>query len=175
MEILSLVEELEDLVKDASAIPFSNRIVLDKDDIGEIIRKINVAIPEEIRRAKWIKEEKDQILIEAKKEAEEILRTAQDEQSRLLDHAKFEENRVIEDARTLADTLINDNEITVLAENHCRNLVKDAEGTADGIRTGAYHYADDMLSELEHKLKGFLETVYHNRTELTKFVKNDNE
>lgn len=173
MELLSLVEELEEMVKDASTIPFSNRIVLDRDDISELIRKVNVAIPEEIRRAKWIKEEKDQILVEAKKEAEEILRSAQEEEMRLLEHAKFEENRVIEDARTLADTLISENEITVLAENHCRSLVKEAETTADDIKTGAYHYADDMLDELEHKLKRVLETVNLNRSELNKFVKSE--
>lgn len=173
MEILSLVEELEEMISDASAIPFSNRVVIDRDEISEIIRKINVAIPEEIRRAKWIKEEKDQILIEAKKEAEEILRNAQEEEARLLDHAKFEESRVIEDARTLADTLISENEITALAEDHCRGLVKDAEKTAYEIKTGAYHYADEMLEELEHKMKTYLETIHHNRSELGKFVKTD--
>lgn len=173
MEILSLIEELEELVNEASTIPFSNRVVIDRDEIGEIIRKINVAIPEEIRRAKWIKEEKDQILIEAKKEAEEILRSAQEEEARLLDHARFEENRVIEDARSLADQLVSNNEITNMAETHCRKLVADAETTAKEIKHGAYEYADEMLEELENKLKDFVETIYHNRTELNKFVKED--
>jgi len=171
MEILGLIDELEELVNEASAIPFSNRIVLDKDDISDILRRINVAIPEEVRRAKWIKEEKDQILIEAKKEAEEILKSAQAEEARLLDHAKFEENRVIEDARSIADNLVSNNEITVLAENHCRNLVDDAESKAKDIKEGAYHYADDMLEELQYKLQDFLETLNHNRSELVKFVK----
>lgn len=174
MEILSLIEELEEMISDASAIPFSNRIVIDREEISEIIRKINVAIPEEIRRAKWIKEEKDQILIEARKEAEEIIRNAQQEESRLLDHAKFEESRVIEDARSLADTLISENEITALAENHGRKLVYEAENKAKDIKIGAYNYADEMLEELEYKLKNFLETVEHNRTELNKFVIKEN-
>ena len=173
MEILGLLEEIEELVNEASTIPFSNRIVLDKDDISEILRKINVAIPEEVRRAKWIKEEKDQILVEAQKEAEEILRSAQEEEARLLNHAKFEENRVIEEARNIADKLVSENEITVLAENHCRNLVGDAERKAADIKDGAYHYADEMLEELQYKLKDFVQTVNHNRTELNKFVQKD--
>jgi len=173
MEILDLLEEIEELINTASTIPFSNRIVLDKDDIEEVLRKINVAIPEEIRRAKWIKEEKDQILIEAKKEAEEIIRAAQEEEARLINHAKFEENRVIEDARNIADNLVSENEITVLAENHCRNLVGNAERTAEDIKNGAYHYADEMLEELQYKLSDFLETINHNRTELVKFVKKE--
>lgn len=173
MDILSLIEELEDAIEDASSIPFSAKVVIDKEEISEIIRKINVAIPEEIRRAKWIKEEKDQIIIEAKKEAEEMIRNAQEEQTRLVDHAKFEENRVIEDARSLADHLICENEITILAENHCRNLVREAEETSNEIRDGAYSYADSMLEELENKLKDFVGTVYHNRTELNKYVNKD--
>ena len=175
MEILGLIEELEEIIEDASTIPFSAKIVIDKEEISEIIRKINVAIPEEIRRAKWIKEEKDQIIIEAKKEAEEMIRTAQDEQMRLVDHAKFEENRVIEDARSLADSLICNHEITVLAESHCKNLVAEAEATAAEIKSGAYEYADSMLEELENKFKNYVETIYHNRSELNKFVNKDNE
>lgn len=175
MEILDLLDEIEELITDASTIPFSNRIVLDKDEITDILKKINMAIPEEVRRAKWIKEEKDQILIEAKKEAEEIIKNAQAEEARLINHAKFEENRVIEDARNIADNLVSENEITVLAENHCRNLVDDAERKAKDIKDGAYHYADDMLEELQYKLKDFMETVAHNRSELNKFVKKDDE
>lgn len=173
MEILDLLQEIEELIDDASTIPFSNRIVLDKDEVNEVLRKINVAIPEEIRRAKWIKEEKDQILIEAKKEAEEIIRAAQEEEARLLNHAKFEENRVIEDARNIADNLVSENEITILAENHCKNLVGDAERKAKDIKDGAYHYADEMLEELQFKLQDFLETVNHNRSELNKYVNKD--
>ncbi len=97
MEILKLVEELEEVVNQASTVPFSNRIMVDKDLISDILEKLAFAVPEEVRRAKWIKEEKDQIMLEAKKEAEDMIRTAQEEQSRLLDHAKFEENRVIVD------------------------------------------------------------------------------
>jgi len=175
MEILGLLEQIEELINEASTIPFSNRIVLDKDDINEIIRKINVAIPEEVRRAKWIKEEKDQILIEAKKEAEEIIRAAQEEEARLINHAKFEENRVIEDARNIADNLVSENEITVLAENHCRNLVDTAEKKAKEIKDGAYHYADEMLEELQFKLNDFIETINHNRSELNKFVQKEDE
>jgi len=175
MEILNLLEEIEVLINDASTIPFSNRIVLDKDDIEEVLRKINLAVPEEIRRAKWIKEEKDQILIEAKKEAEEIIRAAQDEEARLINHAKFEENRVIEDARNIADNLVSENEITILAENHCRNLVEDAERTANEIKDGAYHYTDEMLEELQYKLSDFMETINHNRKELIKFIKTEDE
>lgn len=170
MEILGLIEELEEMISEASAIPFSNRVMIDKEEMSDLIRRINIAVPEEIRRAKWIKEEKDQILIEAKKEAEEILRTAQDEESRLLDHAKFEENRVIEEARTLADDLVSNNQITSMAEGHGRKILQDAEQTALEIKQGAYHYADEMLGELENKLKDFVETVYHNRSELHKFV-----
>lgn len=175
MEILGLIEELEEMINEASAIPFSNRVMIDREDINDLIRRINVAVPEEIRRAKWIKEEKDQILIEAKKEAEEILRSAQEEEARLIDHAKFEENRVIEEARSVADDLVSNNQITNMAETHGRNLVEEAERTANEIKHGAYQYADEMLEELENKLKDFVETVYHNRSELHKYVKEDEE
>lgn len=175
MEILNLIEELKELVEEASAIPFSSKVVIDKEEFSEIVRKINVAIPEEVRRAKWIKEEKDQIIIEAKKEAEEMLRNAQNEQARLLEHAQYEENRVIEDARSLADALVNEHEITELAKDHGRTLVKEANEMSEEIKSGAYKYADSMLEELEAKLEGFTKTVYANRMELNKYVNSEEE
>lgn len=170
MDILTLVEELEEMVSEASNIPFSNRIVLDRDDVIDLIKKVSAAIPEEIRRAKWIKEEKDHILLEAKKEAEEILKSAQAEEARLLEHAKYEENRVIEEARALADDLISNHEITSLAETHARHIVEEASKKADDIKHGAYAYSDEMLSSLEDKMEDFLETLSYNRSELKKFV-----
>ncbi len=175
MEMLKLVEELQEVINEASAVPFSNRIMIDKEIVSELLEKLAITVPEEVRRAKWIKEEKDQIMLEAKKEAEDMIRTAQEEQSRLLDHAKFEENRVIEDARSLADNLISESEITVLAENHCHNLVLTAESTAAEIKSGAYEYADTMLADLQDKLKGFADTIYHNRTELNRYAKREDE
>lgn len=175
MEILTLVELLEEVIEDASAIPFSTKIVIDKEDISEILRRLNVTVPEEIRRAKWIKDEKDQILLEAKKEAEEMIRSAQEEQERLLNHSKFEENRIIEEARTLADKLVSEHEITSLAENHCRALVKEAEGTAQSIKEGAYEYADNMLSELQKQLNHLNKTVEENRNELNIYKVRDME
>ena len=173
MDILGLIAQLEEVVEFASTIPFSAKIVIDKEEISEIIRKINVAIPEEVRRARWIKNEKDQIIIEAKKEAEEMVKTAQEEQDRLVSHAKYEENRVIEDARSLADELISEHEITNLAENHCRTIVREAEETAKEIKDGAYAYVDAMLKELEYKLKDYVTTVTHNRSELNKYANSD--
>lgn len=98
MEILGLVKKIEDLVNNASGIPFSNKIVLDKDDTSEMIRRINESIPEEIRRAKWIKEEINKISIEAKKEAKEMIKLAK------------------KVARSLADNLVKNNEITILGK-----------------------------------------------------------
>lgn len=173
MDILSLVEELEEMVSDASAIPFSSRVMIDKDDILDLIKRINAAVPEEIRRAKWIKEEKDHILLEAKKEAEAILTSAQEEESRLLEHARYEENRVIEEARSLADDLISSHKITSLSEAYGKDLVADAYRKAEEIKTGAYSYSDNMLASLEIKIQKCLETITINRDELKDFVEKE--
>jgi len=69
MEIFTLLEELEDIMEKSRSVPFSNKCIVDKEQILDIIKEIRLKLPEEIKQAKWIKEERQRILVEAQNEA----------------------------------------------------------------------------------------------------------
>ena len=83
MEIFTLLEELEDILENCKTVPFSGKSVVDKEEILEILKEIRLKLPDELKQAKWIKEERQRILVEAQKEADFVVRTIQNEAVRI--------------------------------------------------------------------------------------------
>ena len=73
MEIFTLLDTLEDLLEEGRGLPFSSKGIVDKEQFMDIIKEIRIKLPDELKQAKWIKEERQRILVEAQKEAEEIV------------------------------------------------------------------------------------------------------
>ena len=65
MEILSILEALEDLIEKAMTVPFTGKCMVDRDEILDIIQDIRLKLPDDLKQAKWVLEERARILAEA--------------------------------------------------------------------------------------------------------------
>lgn len=144
MEILSILETLEDVIEKSITIPFSGRCLVDKEEILEIIKEIRLKLPDDIKQAKWVKEERQRILMEAQKEANNVVKEA--------------ENRII--------SMIDEHEITKRAYEQANEIIANAQKNAREIRLGTREYADSILNKVEGILKETLEIIQVNREEL---------
>ena len=77
MEIFTLLETLEDILERSRNIPFSSKGIVDKEEMLEIIKEVRLKLPDELKQAKWVKEERQRIMEEAKKEADNIVKEAE--------------------------------------------------------------------------------------------------
>ena len=69
MEIFNLLDTLEDSISNGKKIPFSNKCIIDENEVVDLIHEIRENLPDELKQAKWVKEERQRILNEAQKEA----------------------------------------------------------------------------------------------------------
>ena len=76
MEILKMIDLLEDKVEQSNSIPLLNRALIDKEEILAAIEEIRLNIPEDMKQARLIKEERKRIIAEAQTEADEIINNA---------------------------------------------------------------------------------------------------
>lgn len=136
--VLQLLDELEEILDNSRAVPFSNKVSVDKEEIYDIISEIRVRLPNELKQSKWVVEERNKILIDAQKEADEIVKSAED--------------RVVR--------LVEDNEVTKKAYDQAAAIIDSAKKTAKEMRLGAVEYSESMLSEAESKLKELKAVVY---------------
>ena len=144
MEIFTLLENIEDILEKSKGVPFSNKVLVDKEEILEIISELRLKLPEELKQAKWIKEERQRILVEAQKEADDIVKEA--------------ENRII--------SMIDEHEITKKAYEKKAEIIETANEMSREISKGTKDYEDNLLNGIEVSLQEALKIIQNNRNEL---------
>jgi hypothetical protein len=73
MDVLVLIDKLDDLVHNAKAVPLTDQVRIDREEIYEILDQMRATIPEEIKQARWIVKERQEMLAEAKRECDRLL------------------------------------------------------------------------------------------------------
>jgi hypothetical protein len=144
MDVLVLIDKLDDLVHNAKPVPLTDQVRVDKEEIYDLLDQMRATIPEEIKQARWIVKERQEMLAEAKREAE----------------------RIIKEAREKQDALISDEEVTRQAERAAEDIIDDARAREREIRLGAEDYADEILNTLEVNLTKFIAAVQRGRERL---------
>ena len=144
MDVLVLIEKLDDVIHDAKSVMMSGDVRVNKEEMYDLLDQMRATIPEEIKQARWIVKERQEMLAEAKREAERIVKEANDEQLRL----------------------VSEQEVVKQAENHAEDIVEEARAREREIRLGAEDYADDILNTLEVNLEKFLAAVQRGRDRL---------
>jgi cell division septum initiation protein DivIVA len=144
MDILALIDRIEELVDTGRNVPFTGGKIVDPEKIYELIDEIRAQFPDELKQARWIVKERQEMLEEAEKEA----------------------NRVLEDAKSRAEAIAAEQEIVKLAEQQAADILDNARAREREIRLGAEDYADEMLANLEVNLGKLLTAVQRGRDRL---------
>ena len=127
MDALELLDELEDIIDKGASVPFSGRCILDKDELLDVLQEIKLKLPEDLKQAKWIKEERQRILQEAQTESDNLIKSAED--------------KII--------AMVNENEITKKAIVQGNQIIENARSNAQQISDSSYNYADSLLETVE--------------------------
>ena len=59
IKVMQLLDELEDILETASKVPFSDKAIVDSEEISQIISDIRLSMPKDIQQAQWVKDEQD--------------------------------------------------------------------------------------------------------------------
>src|SRR5918999_853424 len=144
MDVLVLIDKLDDLVHNAKAVPLTDQVRIDREEIYDILDQMRATIPEEIKQARWIVKERQEMLAEAKREVD----------------------RIVGEAREQAVREASQTEIVKLAERQAQEIVDDARRQARETRLEMEDWADGILSTLEVNLDKFLSAVKRGRERL---------
>ncbi|MER3484708.1 MAG: hypothetical protein C4345_00740 [Chloroflexota bacterium] len=77
IDILFLVDRLESLINAGQRVPFTNKIMIDEKECLDIIDQMRIVVPEEIKQARRVSQDRDRITAQAQAEAERIIKQAQ--------------------------------------------------------------------------------------------------
>jgi vacuolar-type H+-ATPase subunit H len=144
MEIMGLIDRLEDIIANGRKVPLTASVMLSEANLYEVIDELRAALPDELKQARWIVKERQEMIEEADKEA----------------------TRIIEEARARAEMIVAEREVVKLAERKANDLIESAQAREREIRLGAEDYADEMLANLEVNLGKLLTAVQRGRDRL---------
>jgi cell division septum initiation protein DivIVA len=135
MDLATRLDRLEELVREAKSMPLSSSVLVNRDEVLEMIAEMKETLPEEIRRARWIVRDREELLAKARAEGDQIVEQAQEDQLRM---ARKEE-------------------IVARAAKEADRIVSEAEEAARAMRTEAEDYVDAKLAQFEISIQKILE------------------
>ncbi len=141
MEIMEIIDMMEETIDKAPTVPLSGKILVDKEDLLDYIQEMRLVYPDELKEAKWVKDERQRILSEAESRADAMVKNAEEKMIQMVD----------------------ENEITRQAYEQANQLVNDAQTQAASIKTDVDQYADDVLGDVERRLDMLLKKVHDDR------------
>src|SRR6266446_5233518 len=85
MDVLVLIDKLDDLVHNAKAVPLTDQVRIDREEIYDILDQMRATIPEEIKQARWIVKERQEM-----REASqtEIVKLAERQAQEIIDESR---------------------------------------------------------------------------------------
>lgn len=94
--------------------PFTRKVMVEEDRLLDLLDRIRTTMPEEVRQAKWIIQEREKVLQDSQKEA----------------------MRIVDDAQKQIEKRADDSEIVRQAKVNADEILGKAESVAMEIREG---------------------------------------
>lgn len=159
IDVLYLIDRLEELVARGFHVPLGSGVVVHRQRLLDLIDRMRVAMPADIREAREVLQKQEEVLAQAQEEAGRIIARAQAElEERLKDEAvvKAAEERaqkIVREGEERAQALVRD------GETQARERLDEAERSAQQQMEEADLYSLQTMRRLETQLNNFLNTV----------------
>ena len=137
MDIFALIERLEALVNTGQRVPFVNKIMLDEQECLDVIAQMRMSVPDEVRQARRMLQER----------------------SRIPEQARLEAERIVAIAHEQAEEILSEHGLVRAAEDNARQIMEEAEEQASEIQRESDAYAVRSLTDLRTRLEQLHERV----------------
>lgn len=151
MDVFEMLDELEDIVDSGSRIPLLGKVLIDLEEVLDCVDQIRAVLPEEIRQARWVAKERERMIQEAQQEADKLVKKAQSQ----------------------IEQMALENAIVKAAEQKGQEIINKAQALDLEMRKGAYHYAEQILIQLENNLTKALTNINEGKADLYSVTKEE--
>ncbi|MEI6454162.1 MAG: ATPase [Actinomycetes bacterium] len=133
-----------DIVDRAKAMPLSSSVMVSKEEISGLILDALDRIPEEIRQARWVLKEREEMAARQQREADLLM----------------------DEVRAQAERMVSRTEVVRQARIEAQRVIDAADDEARRLRMEADDYCDQKLAGMEIALDRILRTVQEGRQRL---------
>ena len=144
-----IIEEIEDYINSCKyAALSSNKILVNKEELEELIQELRTKTPEEIKRYQKIISNNEAILADAQAKADQIIAQAQ-----------IQTNELVSEHQIMQQAYAQANEVVQIATKQAQEILDNATNEANSLRMGAMSYTDSQLKGIEDILANSIDTT----------------
>ena len=141
----AVLVQLQETLDAARSMPLSASVMVNREEFGELLQDAIEGLPDELRQARWLLKERDEVLERAEREAE----------------------RIIDVARVRAERMVERTEVVREARRAAEDTVNQAAKVASQMRLEAEDYVDRKLAAFEVVLDRTMQQVVKGRERLS--------
>jgi len=147
MNVNDILDSIEDMLERSFSVPLSKgRCVVDADKVSDYLGDIRLNLPKEIKEARHIVTDRNQIISEAKKEAEHIVKNAEERAKRI----------------------VNEDSIVKQAQERANEMMTSAHTQSRDVRKAATEFTEKIMSESEEALIASVNKIREARSSVKK-------
>lgn len=160
VDLTARMQQLEDLVKEAKSMPLSSSALMNREELLELVKEMQESLPEEIKQARWVVKDREELLAKARRESEAIVAKARDEQLEMATREAIVQKAQEEAERILAEADEEARRIRLEAEDYVDAKLAQFEGVLERVReqleksTNALGRTVDQVGLGREKLRG---------------------
>ena len=141
----SLVRRAADVIHSAPTMPLSSSPRIDRAEVVDMLESALERLPDELRQARWMLKERQELVAKTRREADEML----------------------EAARVQAERMVQRTEVVRAAEQRARQIIEAAETDSRRLRHETEDFLDQRLGSFEILLDKLSKTVHSGRSRLS--------
>ncbi|HLG64275.1 MAG TPA: hypothetical protein VKY19_20190 [Ktedonosporobacter sp.] len=141
MDILYLVDRLENLIASSRKMPLLNQIIIKEGELFGIVDQMRTSIPDEIKQARRIIQDKERIIAQAQADAASILARAREETERVMNR-----EGLLQAAEERSQELVQQ------ANRQAQDMLRQAEEYSERLKVEADGYVIETLRALREHL-----------------------
>jgi cell division septum initiation protein DivIVA len=140
----ALLTQMQEALERARGLFMSASVSVNREEFGALLQQVVDGLPEELREARWLLKERDQVL----------------------ERAQHEADRIMEAARVRAERMVERTEVVREARRTAEEIIERADRQAAALRHEAEDYVDRKLAAFEVVLDRTMQAVQKGRERL---------
>ncbi len=145
MDVPAKIEEIEQLIRTARAMPMSSSCVVNRTELLDHLTELRSLLPDELAGAQRVLADSAAVVQEGRSAAEQLIDQAREEQARL----------------------ISETEVARVAEHEAVRILAQARADAKRMQTQVDDYVDTKLANFEVVLHKTLKAVERGRSKIS--------
>ena len=145
-DILEVIDRLEEVVSQGSRVPWGGKVMIEEDELLTLVDQLRMSMPQEIKQARRVVQDRQKIITDAQAEADKILSVAKERAEYLMN-----EQGLVNEAKARSEEILRQ------SREHSRKSMEEVD-----------EYALQMITQLERVLQENLQQIREARDVMEK-------